>query len=58
MNDEDKLNPGHSSTRGVLRVVGPILAAVGLMFTIAGIGSRLNDSGARFCDACGKPLVA
>lgn len=39
MNDEDKLNPGHSSTRAVLRVVGPVLAGVGLLFTVAGVAS-------------------
>jgi hypothetical protein len=64
MNDEEKLNPGHSSTRGVLRVVGPLLAVVGLIFTIAGIGSFFASFGTFeppryfWCAFVGLPLVA
>jgi hypothetical protein len=64
MKDEDKLNPGHSSTRGVLRVVGPLLAVVGLIFTIAGIGSFFASFGTFeppryfWCAFVGLPLVA
>jgi hypothetical protein len=64
MNDEEKLNPGHSSTRGVLRVVGPLLVAVGLIFTIAGIGSFFSSFGTFeppryfWCAFVGLPLVA
>ncbi len=64
MNDEDKLNPGQSNTRGILRVVGPLLAGVGLIFTIAGIGSFFASFGTFqppryfWCAFVGLPLGA
>jgi len=64
MNDEENLNPSQSSTRGVLRVVGPLLASVGLIFTIVGIGSFFVSFGAFeppryfWCAFVGLPLVA
>ena len=64
MNDEDKLNPGHSSIRGILRVVGPLLAGVGLIFTIIGIGSFFASFGTFeppryfWCAFVGLPLIA
>lgn len=64
MKDEDKLNPGHASTRGILRIVGPGLAGVGLIFTIAGIGSFFASFGTFeppryfWCAFVGLPLMA
>jgi hypothetical protein len=64
MNDEDKLNPGHSTTRGVLQVVGPLLGCIGLIFTIAGIGSFFASFGTFeppryfWCAFVGLPLFA
>ena len=64
MNDEDRLNPGHSSIRGILRVVGPLLGGIGLIFTIAGIGSFFASFGTFeppryfWCAFVGLPLVA
>jgi ribosomal protein L40E len=64
VNDEEKLNPGHSTTRDILRVVGPLLGAVGLIFTIAGIVSFFASFGTFeppryfWCAFVGLPLVA
>jgi membrane protease subunit (stomatin/prohibitin family) len=35
----NEINPGHSNTRDVLRIVGPVLVVVGLVFIVIGIGS-------------------
>ncbi|MFN0053433.1 MAG: zinc ribbon domain-containing protein [Planctomycetales bacterium] len=64
MNDEEKLNPGHLGTRGVLRIVGPFVAGIGLLFTIAGIGSFFASFGTFeppqyfWCAFVGLPLIA
>ena len=37
--EEEKIDPGHGGIRDVLRVVGPIVAVIGLIFGIVGIAS-------------------
>jgi hypothetical protein len=37
MSEETKLDPKHSSTRRTLRTLGPVIAGIGLLFTIVGI---------------------
>jgi len=39
MSEETKVDPKHTSTRRVLRMLGPILAGIGLLLTIIGIAS-------------------
>jgi hypothetical protein len=63
MIDEERLNPGHSNIRGVLRVVGPLVAGLGLVFTIVGIGSFFAAFGSFgppryfWCAFVGMPLL-
>ena len=44
MNDP-KLDPGHNETRNVFRVLGPVVALVGLVLIIVGFGSALASMG-------------
>ena len=37
--EEEKINPGHRGMRDALRVIGPIIALVGLIFAIVGLVS-------------------
>lgn len=39
--EEEKIDPGHKQARSVLRLVGPVIAALGLILTVAGLGSFL-----------------
>jgi len=56
-------NPDQSSAKSVLRVVGPLLFGVGLVFTIAGFGSFFASFGTFeppryfWCAFVGLPLV-
>ena len=45
MNEETKIDPKHTSTRQILRILGPILAGIGLLFIIIGIGSFFASFG-------------
>ena len=57
-------SPQHDSIRAVLRVTGPIVAALGLLFVIVGIGSFFSSFGnfepPRYfwCAFVGMPLLA
>ena len=39
MTDEQRIHPGHSNVRRILRIVGPVLLGLGILFTVIGIGS-------------------
>jgi hypothetical protein len=62
--DENQLkSPQHNTIRTVLRVGGPVVAALGLIFTIVGFGSFFSSFG-RFepphyfwCAFAGLPLL-
>jgi hypothetical protein len=43
LRDEQRINPRHLHIRGVLRVVGPLLAVLGLVLTLIGLGSFLSS---------------
>jgi len=45
MRDEERLNPGHSKVRGVLRLVGPTVALAGLVLTAIGMISFFGAFG-------------
>src|SRR5262249_37824540 len=61
---EEEVNPGHATIRGILRVAGPVLAVVGLIFTITGVVSFFASIGTFeppryfWCVFVGLPLVA
>jgi RNA polymerase subunit RPABC4/transcription elongation factor Spt4 len=63
------IDPQHSDTRDFLRVLGPLVAGVGLIFTIIGIGSFFSSFGSFgpgnfgppryfWCLFIGMPLLA
>jgi len=59
----DQMDPGHESRRQVLRIIGPIVAGIGLIFTIVGFGSFFASFGTMepphyfWCDFVGLPLL-
>jgi len=61
--EEEKIDPGHRGIRGVLRVVGPVVAVVGLIFVLVGLASFFSAFGGskppgRFwCAFIGIPLL-
>ena len=61
---EQQINPRHAETRKVLRVVGPVVAGVGLIFTVIGVGSFFAAFGGGgmpryfWCAFVGLPLLA
>ncbi|MBV9124043.1 MAG: zinc ribbon domain-containing protein [Planctomycetes bacterium] len=63
MNEEPKLDPRHSTTRTALRILGPTLAGIGLLFTIFGFGSFFSSFGTFeppryfWCAFVGLPLL-
>lgn len=63
MRDEEKINPGHTNVRNVLRIAGPITIAVGGLFVVIGIGSFFSafaGSGSPryfWCAFVGMPIV-
>lgn len=63
MSEETKIDPKHTSTRHILRIVGPILAGIGLLLIIIGVGSFFASFGSfqppRFfwCVFLGMPLL-
>jgi len=63
MNEETKLDPKHSTTRLVLRALGPTIAAFGLLFAVIGFGSFFSSFGTFgppryfWCAFVGLPLL-
>ncbi|MCK4294662.1 MAG: zinc-ribbon domain-containing protein [Planctomycetes bacterium] len=62
--EEEKIDPGHRGIRDVLRVVGPIVAAIGLIFIIVGMVSFFSAFGSFgrgpshfWCVFVGMPLL-
>lgn len=61
--DENRIDPGHNATRDVLRVVGPVVALVGLGFMIVGFVDFASAFGGRheprlfWCLFVGMPLL-
>ncbi|MBL7152486.1 MAG: zinc ribbon domain-containing protein [Phycisphaerae bacterium] len=61
--EEEKIDPGHRGIRDALRVIGPIVAVVGLIFVIVGIASFFSAFGGggppkRFwCAFVGGPIL-
>jgi len=58
-----QLDPRHSQTRDLLRIVGPLVFAVGLLFTLIGLGSFFASFGSFepphyfWCAFIGLPLL-
>jgi hypothetical protein len=63
MSDETKIDPKHSTTRLVLRMLGPTIAGLGLLFTVVGFGSFFSSFGTSgppryfWCAFVGMPLL-
>ena len=63
MSDEERINPGHTQVRKVLRLVGPVTLGVGVLFMIVGIGSFFSSFGSFgppryfWCCFVGMPLI-
>jgi RNA polymerase subunit RPABC4/transcription elongation factor Spt4 len=63
MHDEQKINPKHSEIRQVLRILGPLAAAVGLLLIATGFGSFFMSFGTFeppryfWCAFLGMPLL-
>lgn len=62
--DEERLSPGHREIRLVARIVGPLMIAVGAIFTAVGLisfFSAMNGNGPPqyfWCGFVGLPLIA
>jgi hypothetical protein len=62
MNENKLLSPHHTTARTVLRVGGPVIALVGLVFMIVGVGSFFSSFGTFeppryfWCVFAGMPL--
>ena len=63
MRDDQKLNPNKTGTRSILRVVGPVIAGIGLIFVIIGAGSFFSSFGSFeppryfWCAFVGMPML-
>src|SRR5271166_4492305 len=63
MSEESKIGPGHSRSKQFLRLLGPIIVGLGLLFTIIGFGSLLSSFGSHelpryfWCAFIGLPLL-
>jgi hypothetical protein len=63
MDEETKIDPKHSDVRSLLRVVGPILAGIGLLLTFIGMVSFFASFGSFqppryfWCAFLGLPLL-
>ena len=63
MNENRLQSPRHSGIRGVLRIGGPLIAAIGLLFMIVGFGSFFASFGSFeppryfWCAFVGMPLL-
>jgi hypothetical protein len=64
MNENQLKSPHHESTRKALRLWGPIVAGIGLIFTIIGLASFFSSFGQFespryfWCAFVGLPLIA
>jgi ribosomal protein L40E len=60
----DEINPGHEGLRAVLRLIGPVIAGVGLLFLVIGMVSFFSAFGGGgfprlfWCVFVGMPLLA
>jgi hypothetical protein len=63
MSEETKIDPKHSTTRTILRILGPTLAGIGLLLIIVGFGSFFSSFGGFeppryfWCAFVGMPLL-
>jgi hypothetical protein len=63
MNEDRLKSPQHSNIGAILRVAGPVVAIVGLVFTIVGFGSLFASAGSFeppryfWCGFVGLPLI-
>ena len=63
MNEDRLQSPHHSGIRGVLRIGGPLVAGIGLLFMIVGFGSFFASFGSFeppryfWCAFVGMPLL-
>lgn len=61
--EEEKIDPGHSGIRNTLRVVGPIILVIGLIFIVVGFASFFSSFGSFgppkyfWCVFVGMPLT-
>jgi hypothetical protein len=64
MNENQLQSPQHNTIRTAMRIGGPIIAALGLIFTIVGFGSFFSSFGSFeppgyfWCAFVGLPLVS
>ena len=64
MSEEPNIDPRHSSTRAALRMIGPLVAVIGLVFTVIGFASFFSAFGTFepphyfWCAFIGLPLLA
>ena len=64
MRDQEQINPGHTDTRSLLRIIGPSILAIGLMFVAVGLGSFFSSFGTFeppryfWCCFIGMPAIA
>jgi hypothetical protein len=63
MNDSERVNPGHTNIRAVLRMVGPLVAGIGLVLIVVGVASFFRAFGGFeppkyfWCAFAGIPLL-
>jgi hypothetical protein len=63
MSEESKIDPKHSQSRTVLRTLGPVIAGIGLLLMVIGIGSFFSSFGSFeppryfWCAVVGMPLL-
>ena len=63
MREEEKINPGHTKVRNLLRIAGPVVLGLGVIFMLIGIGNFFSAASSRefpsyfWCMFVGMPLV-
>jgi hypothetical protein len=58
MSQEPNIDPRHSTKRAALVILGPTVAAIGLLFTVIGFGSIFFSASRYFwCAFVGLPLL-
>jgi hypothetical protein len=63
MSEESKIDPRHSTTRSILRTLGPTIVAIGLVLMVIGMGSFFSSFGSFeppkyfWCAFLGIPLL-
>ena len=65
MREEEKINPGHTKVRNVLRIAGPLVLGLGVLFVVIGAGSLLSTMSSMgsgppryfWCVFVGMPLL-